>query len=125
MLIIIMNQPITRAMHGIADYAYAPLVYAAPNLAGFTHIKAATQLCRIIGVSTLASTVMTRAEWGLVRVIPFKTHLLLDVGVSVLSLAAPFLFHFAGSKKARNTFLLMGAVGAIVTSLTQRKELPL
>jgi hypothetical protein len=111
-------------MHGIADYVYAPLTFSAPKIVGFEDEKNAEVLCQVIGAKVLASTMLTRAEWGVLKVVPFKAHLALDVVVSLFSFAAPWLFGFAKNTKARNTFLAMGAVGAVVTALTEPEEMP-
>ncbi len=118
-----MEKPISRQMHGVADYAYGPMVLAAPKIAGFEDEDKAVLISQIIGGGVIASTVLTKAEWGLVKVIPFKAHLALDVAVSLFSLVAPWLFGFANNAKARNTFLAMGTIGAVVTSLTQPEEM--
>lgn len=118
-----MYKPIPRSKHGIADYAFAPLVYAAPKLLGFKENSKAARLCHIIGSSALASTLMTKAEWGAVKVMPYRGHLALDAGLTLFSLAAPWLFRFARSKRARNTFLVMGVVSLAVTMLSSTDEM--
>lgn len=118
-----MEKPITRQVHGIADYLYAPLTIAAPKLLDFEDEDKASMLCQVVGGGVLASTMMTKAEWGMVRLIPFKAHLALDVAVSLFTLAAPWLFGFSKNNRARNTFLAMGGVGAIVTGLTRPEEM--
>jgi hypothetical protein len=118
-----MEQPISRQMHGVADYAYAPLMFTAPQLIGFEDEKQAATVCQIVGSGVLVATMLTKAEWGVVKVLPFKAHLALDVAVSLFSLAAPWIFGFARNTKARNAFLAMGAVGAVVTSLTRPEEM--
>jgi hypothetical protein len=118
-----MEQPITRQMHGIADYAYAPLMFTAPQILKFEDEKQADRVCRAVGAGVLVATMLTKAEWGLAKVIPFKAHLALDAAVSVFTLAAPWLFGFENNAKARNTFLAMAAVGVVVTSLTKREEM--
>jgi hypothetical protein len=118
-----MNKPISRQAHGVADYAYAPLMFTAPKIAGFQDETNAVRVCLMIGGGVLAVTMLTKAEWGVFRVVPFKAHLALDVAVSLFSLAAPWLFGFANNKKARNTFIAMGTVGAIVTTFSQPDEM--
>ena len=118
-----MEKPINRQMHGVADYGYAPMMFAAPEISGFTGEEKAVKLSRIIGAGVLASTMLTKAEWGVYKVLPFKAHLALDVAVSVFTFAAPWLFGFSGNKKARNTFLAMAAIGTVVTSLTKPNEM--
>jgi hypothetical protein len=118
-----MEQPISRKIHGIADYAYAPLMFTAPELMGFKDEKQAATVCRVVGSGVLLATMLTKAEWGVAKLIPFKAHLALDAAVSLCSLAAPWIFGFADNAKARNTFFAMGAVGAVVTSFTKPEEM--
>jgi hypothetical protein len=110
-------------MHGVADYAYAPLMFTAPQLMGFEDEQKAATVCRVVGVGVLAATMLTRAEWGVCKVIPFKVHLILDVPVSLFSLAAPWIFGFARNAKARNTFIAIGFAGAVVTGLSEPQEM--
>lgn len=119
-----MPKPIPRQLHGFADYAYAPTIGAAPELFGFADEPAAKALCRTIAGTVLGSTLFTRAEWGLVRVIPMKAHLTLDVAAGAFVMAAPWLFGFAKNTRARNAFLAFGAVSVVAGSLTQDEEMP-
>ncbi|QKG53914.1 hypothetical protein [Hymenobacter sp. BRD67] len=119
-----MDQPISRRQHGFADYTYVPLVAAAPALAGFTAEKTAATLCYVLSSSVLASSLFTRAEWGLVRVIPFKAHLAFDALGAVTTLTAPWLFGFAKNRKARNAFLVIGTINLLAGLLTKPEEMP-
>ncbi len=115
-----MPKPISRKMHGMAaDYPYAALTAAAPLLMGFKKEKAPALLAYILGGTTLLSSLFTRYEAGAVKKMPFKAHLTLDAVSGVTALAAPWIFGFAKSKKARNTFLGLGLVALMVTLLTQ------
>jgi hypothetical protein len=118
-----MWQPISRTMHGVADVTYIPAVASAPETVGFTDEETATTLCRAIGGATLVSALVTKAEWGVVQVMPFKAHLAIDMATSAFALAAPWLFGFAHHEKARNTFVGMGLVGAIVGLLSRPEEM--
>ncbi len=119
-----MEKPISRKQHGFTDYSYIPLVAAAPALAGFKDEPTATKLTRLLSGGVLASSLMTRAEWGAVKLLPFKAHLAADTAVGVLSLAAPWLFGFANNERARNTFLVMGAFGLMAGLLSRPDEMP-
>ena len=119
-----MNQPISRREHGFTDYFYIPLVSAAPQLAGFTHEKTAATLCYVLSSSILVSSVFTRAEWGLVKVVPYKAHLAFDTLGGLTALLAPWLFGFAKNRRARNTFLAMGAFGLMAGLLSKPEEMP-
>ena len=120
-----MTKPISRKMHGlITDYPYVALVSTAPETVGFKDDKTATALCRTLAGGVLTSSLLTRAEWGAVPVISFKTHLFLDVANSLLAASAPWLFGFAGNKRARNFFLVAGAFGIAAGLLSQPQEMP-
>jgi hypothetical protein len=119
-----MNKPISRKAHGIADLAYTPLTAFAPELMKFKENSKATTLARVMGGLMLGSALMTRSEWGLFKVLPFKAHLAADAGLGAFSLAAPWLFKFAKNTTARNAFLFVGLSSLIIGGLlTQRREM--
>lgn len=119
-----MNKPISRPQHGFTDYSYIPLAAAAPSLFGFEEEEKAAWLARGLSSGILASSLLTRAEWGLVRVMPYKAHLVLDAAVGVFALSAPWLFGFAANKRARNTFLVLGTFGILAGTLSKPEEMP-
>jgi hypothetical protein len=110
-------------MHGVADYSYAALFSVAPELIGFKDEETATGLSRVVGGGVLLASLFTRYELGAVPVIPFKVHLVNDVAVGLLTLGAPWLFGFARNKRARNTFVGMGAFSVMAGLLTEPKEM--
>ncbi|MGI4727599.1 MAG: SPW repeat domain-containing protein [Janthinobacterium lividum] len=118
-----MEKPISRKLHGGADYAYAALTAVLPELAGFEDDEKAKLLCRIISGGTLAYTLFTRAEWGLFKLIPFKAHLIIDFTAGVFALGAPWIFKFSANKKARNTFLALGLTSVMASLLTKTEEM--
>jgi uncharacterized membrane protein YGL010W len=71
----------------------------------------------------LLTSLMTKAEWGAVKLIPFKAHLALDFAVGLFTMSAPWVFNFADNAKARNTFLALGATSVLAASLSQPKEM--
>lgn len=101
---------IKRKQHGIADYAYAPLVWFAPKLVGFSNQPQANMACKAAAAGALTYALLTDAEWGAAKLLPYKAHLGIDFAVGLASLAAPWLLNVQHNKKARNTLLLMGAV---------------
>jgi hypothetical protein len=119
-----MEQPISRRQHGFADYSYIPLALAIPKLAGFEDEKNAVTMTRVLAGNVLTSTLFTRAEWGLFKKLPFKTHLMLDVAVGVLAASSPWLLGFAKNKAARNSFLLLGTLSLLGGVLSKPEEMP-
>jgi len=119
-----MEKPISRKQHCFADYASIPLIAVAPELFDFENEDTAALLCRIQSGTVLLTTLLTCAEWGLFKVIPFKTHLLIDVSLGAFSMAAPWVFGFSKNKKARNAFLMIGATSVAAGLLSKPEELP-
>lgn len=119
-----MNRPITRNQHILADYLLGPLIALAPFLVNFRQDGTPSLLCYIIGAGILGATLATRAELGLVRLVPFRVHLLGDLVGGLFFLVAPWLFGFADDHLARNTFLAVGALILVATSLTRSVDMP-
>ncbi|MCR5888286.1 hypothetical protein LRS06_11020 [Hymenobacter sp. J193] len=119
-----MQQPISRRQHVIADYSFVTAAAAAPSAAGFAQDATPTTLSYVLSGTALASSLLTRAEWGAVRVMPYKMHLALDAVSSLTALSAPWVFGFARNTRARNAFLAMGVFGLIATVLSRPEEMP-
>ena len=112
---------IPRPIHGLIDYAYALTAAVLPEQLGFCHIRKANLFCQCLSATVLVNTILTRAEWGVVRVLPFKTHVANDLATGIVAAAAPWLGGFADRKIARNTFIALG-VASIAVSLMSRTE---
>ena len=111
-------------MHGwVTEYPYVALVSTAPKTVGFTEVKPAVTLCRILSGSILVSSLLTRAEWGVFRVLPYKAHLLLDILGGVLALSSPWLFGFSRPEKARDTLVTAGIFGILAGTLSKENEM--
>lgn len=119
-----MARLLSRQLHGAADYAYAAAVFAAPRLFGFQNDPAAARVCQVMGAGVLLGSLATRAEWGVVRIIPFRTHLAADFGAGLLAMGAPWLFGFAGDTRARTALLAFGATSVLASRLTRPEEMP-
>ena len=118
-----MKKLISRQTHAVMDYGYAALVSGSPEMMGFKDEETATALCRAVGGAVLASSLMTQYELGLLRVLPFKTHLALDVAAGLFTLGAPWLFGFSHNRAARNTFVAAGAISVAAGLLTEPREM--
>ena len=120
-----MAKPISRPLHGLlTDYPYVLIVGSAPFWLGLDRHSTPAILCFVLAGLILLTSLVTRAEWGLVRVLPYKLHLLGDVLVGLLAVAAPFLFHFADLTATRNAFIIFGLFGIGAGTLSQSNEMP-
>lgn len=118
-----MEKPISRQAHGAIDYAYAALVPFLPEIASYKKVKSAALLSRMLGGGALAYSALTKAEWGLYKVLPFKAHLAVDLSVSLFAIASPWLLGFSGNKQARNALVAVGVSGLMASLLTENEEM--
>lgn len=88
---------VTKTMHAYLDYPVAFLLMAAPFLLqlGDSH-PLAKWLSVGTGVAALILTVLTDHKTGLIRVVPYSVHLVVDFLVGVVFVAAPFALGFSG-----------------------------
>ena len=108
---------IKKNKHGILDYIYVPLVFAAPRMAGFENDKQACGICYAFSTAVLSYTLLTDAKWGLVKLIPYKTHLAIDIASGVAALAVAATYE-RSNQKIRTTFLLMGLTAIVAGTLS-------
>ncbi|WP_435661539.1 SPW repeat domain-containing protein [Leisingera caerulea] len=108
---------VTRTIHAYLDYPVAAALIGLPFLLGLGESNPlALWLSVVTGVAAFVLTVLTDHHLGLVRVLPYRLHLTVDLIVGILFLAAPFLFGFAGLDAA--FYLLNGAAVVAVISLS-------
>lgn len=87
---------ITRPIHAyVIDYPIAILLIAAPFILPLGHSNpVAMWLSVVVGVAALLLAALTKHETGIVRIIPYSTHLWIDRAVGVVFLIAPIVFRF-------------------------------
>ncbi len=88
---------VTRTMHAWLDYPVAIALMGLPFLLGLGAFNpTALWLSVITGVAAFVLTVFTDHKLGIVRVIPYKMHVAVDLVVGLTFAAAPFLLGFTG-----------------------------
>ena len=83
-----------RNVHAVTDYLAGITLVAAPWIFGFSQYATPTNVTMAVGVMTLIYSIFTRYESGLVRLIPFPAHMLLDLLSGLLLMASPWIFGF-------------------------------
>lgn len=82
---------ISTKLHGVLDYATAPLLLALPRQLGWS--PAAQRILTGAAVATAVYSMLTRYELGVVRALPMPAHLALDamsgLGLLVAGLTLP------------------------------------
>jgi hypothetical protein len=104
------------------DYGVAALLIVAPWLIGFYDNKTATIVTVGFGIAAVLYSVVTDYELGLIRRLPMRLHLLIDVVWSVGLIASPWIFGFAG--RVAWPHVVVGLAGLAVTALTRRPAVP-
>ena len=110
---------LTPLLHGFLDYATCAVFAAAPNLIGFTPFTA--RLSYVLAGIHLAMTLITRFPLGVVKILPFKIHSLVELLVSVLLIIASQLSP-AFDGPARIFFTVMAAAIFVVWLFTRIDE---
>ncbi len=84
-------RPITAVLHGATDYTVGTLLMTAfPKLAGIEGTESARQV-RISGAVHAGYSTLTAYPLGIVKLIPFKVHLGLDLLGALAIGATPFV----------------------------------
>lgn len=105
--------------HGFVDYAVVALFALAPTLFGFDGTPQI--LCYVLAAVHLTMSVLTAYPLGLVKLIPFPLHGMIEVVVAPTLAALPWLFGFSDNAAPRNFFLIAAAAVAAVVVLTNYK----
>ncbi len=88
---------ITKNMHALLDYPVALALIIAPFLLGLgASTPAAKWLSVGTGVAALILTIFTDHMLGVLRVLPYRFHVLVDGMVGVTFFVAPFALGFRG-----------------------------
>jgi hypothetical protein len=102
--------------HGVIDYLTASTLIALPRIFGLRG-KLASMLTAV-GLGTITYSLLTRYELGVLKVLPFKTHLKLDAMNGALMTTAPLLFR---DEYPRISSLLVG-IGVFEMAVTALSE---
>ena len=87
---------LSTRVHGIMDYVLGILLLASPYLFGFATGGVKQWLPMILGIAVIGMSLLTRYEWGAIRLIPMPVHLAIDGVSGALLAVSPWLFGFSG-----------------------------
>lgn len=111
---------LTSKSHGILDYIFSIFLLSAPTL-----FQMEGDLCTItyvLGAAHLLITVLTNFEVGLIKLIPFRIHGLIEIVVSIVLVALAFWFNSQGSEFGFYFYLALAGVIMIVFTITDFKS---
>jgi hypothetical protein len=103
-------------MHGVIDYATVATTAAMPRMLGFP--KQAEQLCYALASGYGGLSSVTDYPLAVRRKVPFKMHGAAEAAVGMALPFMPWVLGFARHRPARNFFLGLTALTAVVAALT-------
>lgn len=107
---------VTRTMHAYLDYPVALSLMTLPFVLGLGMSNPLARWLAVgTGVAALILTLFTDHELGVIRVLPYWFHLLVDISVGLLFIAAPIVFGFEGLDALY--YMANGAAVLVVCSL--------
>ncbi len=88
---------ITKKIHAYLDYPVAFALVGLPVVLSLGNSSpVAFWLSIVVGIAAFGLTILTDHELGVIRVLPYSFHLLVDGAVGLVFLLAPFAFSFTG-----------------------------
>ncbi|MEM7058842.1 MAG: hypothetical protein AAF557_14730 [Pseudomonadota bacterium] len=109
---------VTKQIHAYLDYPVALGLIVMPFVLGLGASSPLAVTASIAtGIAALILTILTDHETGLVRLVPYSFHLIVDALVGVAFTAAPFALGFAGLDAAY--YWIIGATVLVVVGLHQ------
>lgn len=110
---------INSKVHGISDYLFGALLIASPWLFNFYHGGTESILPVIMGIITIVYSMITDYELGILKELPFRFHLKMDLIAGILLLISPWLFRFQDEVFLPHTIL--GAIELTVFTLSSKE----
>lgn len=113
---------ISSKSHGILDYIFSAFILASPLL-----FKMEGTLCTItylLGAVHLCLTVLTDFEVGLIKVIPFRIHGLIEIIVSLGLAVLAFWFYNNANTFGFYYYMALAITIVVVFILTDFKSTP-
>ena len=112
---------VTKTVHAYLDYPVAIALIALPFVLGLGATSPlALWLSVGTGIAAFILTLLTDHHLGVLRVLPYSLHLIVDAAVGVVFLAAPFALGFGGLDAAY--YWINGAAVVVVVSLHQPED---
>lgn len=107
---------LSPTIHGVLDYALALLFLVLPPVLDFPPTAAVASYA--IGAVYVVASLVTRYPLGLIKLLPFPIHGVIESLMAVTWILLPWLMGFSGHAAARNFFLIAGIGLLAVVALT-------
>lgn len=109
---------VSTANHARIDYLTGLFFMSSPWILGFKESVAATWIMLLVGLTALIMSLFTNYEGGMVRSIPIRIHLTIDVFTGAFLASSPWLFGFA--EQVFLPQLVMGLFLVLISLVTSK-----
>jgi hypothetical protein len=103
--------------HGIIDYVLAGLLLFGPEIGHFATGRHAI-FCRVLGAILLIVALLTRYPLGVVKMIGFVSHGIIELILGIVVLVLPWTRGFSAGVLSRNFFVAIAVLMLAVWMLT-------
>lgn len=103
---------IDTKIHAVIDYLMGFLLIVAPWIFGFADGGAEQWVPVILGLGTIFYSLITDYEYGLLKVLSVKAHLMVDLIAGIFLAASPWIFGFADDVYLPHLILGIAEIGA-------------
>ncbi len=107
-------------VHGIIDFGVVIAFLAAPSL--FQLSETPAKLSYVLAFVHLGLVLVTAYPYGILKKVPFTVHGSIELLVSVLLVALPWVLGFSGEETARNFYVGFGVAVFLTWLLTDYKS---
>lgn len=107
---------ISRRAHAIADYLLVVILLSAPTALGMTGTP--RTLAYAVAFGHLLLTAASSPQLGAFSVIPLRIHGIVETGVGILLVVAPWLFGFSELARGRIFFPIVGVLIIAISATT-------
>jgi len=105
--------------HGIVDYLYGIALILLPWIWDHSATGLDSLIPVLLGISIISISLMTDYETSLLRIIPMKTHLVIDILSGIFLSASPWIFNFKDAVYLPH--VIFGLIAIITALSTQTK----
>ena len=117
--------PFPLRMHAAIEPIVAILLIAGPWLFGYNDIESCTTVSVVVGAVMLASGLMTRWRFSLLKLLSLRTHFAGDLLLGVVLILTPFIAEASDRGDATRFLVILGVLElltALATNWDGREE---
>lgn len=110
---------IPSRIYGVLDYLFGLVLISSPWAFGFADHSIATYIPVCLGAFLFVLALITNFEHGMIRMVPFSTHLAIDFISGLFLAASPWMFNFVTQVYAPH--LVIGMTAVFIVAVTRRE----